>query len=85
MDQLTNFFTNLETTLGIQAPYLKLAFKVTLVIVGFFIVWLVLRQVLAFIEKRMKKVNLIEIQGPLFKIIRKALFYALRIILKSGP
>ncbi len=77
MDQLTTFFANLETTLGIQAPYLKMAFKVTLVIVGFLIVWLVLRQVLAFIEKRMQKVNLIEIQGPLFKIIRKALLYAL--------
>jgi small-conductance mechanosensitive channel len=77
MDQLTAFFTNLETTLGIQAPYLKMAFKVTLVIVGFLIVWLVLRQVLVFIEKRMQKVNLIEIQGPLFKITRRALFYAL--------
>ena len=77
MDQLTTFFASLETTLGIQAPYLKMAFKVTLVIVGFLIVWLILRQVLAFIEKRMQKVNLIEIQGPLFKIIRKALLYAL--------
>ena len=54
MDQLTTFFASLETTLGIQAPYLKMAFKVTLVIVGFLIVWLVLRQVLAFIEKRMQ-------------------------------
>jgi len=73
MDQLTAFFANLETTLGIQAPYLKLAFKVTLVIAGFLIIWLVLRQVLAFIEKRMRKVDLIEIQGPLFKITRRAL------------
>jgi hypothetical protein len=71
MDQLTAFFANLETTLGIQAPYLKLAFKVTLVIAGFLIIWLVLRQVLAFIEKRMQKVDLIEIQGPLFKITRR--------------
>jgi small-conductance mechanosensitive channel len=80
MDQLTTFFAELEATLGIQAPYLKLAFKVTLVIIGFLIVWLVLRQVLAFIEKRMHKVNLIEIQGELFKIIRRALFYALILI-----
>jgi small-conductance mechanosensitive channel len=77
MDQLTSFFADLETTLGIQAPYLKMAFKVTLVIVGFLIVWLVLRQVLAFIERRMQKVNLIEIQGQLFKITRRALLYAL--------
>ena len=54
-----------------------MAFKVTLVLVGFLIVWIVLRQVLAFIEKRMQKVNLIEIQGQLFKITRRALFYAL--------
>ena len=31
MDQLTAFFANPENALGIQAPYLKLAFKVTLV------------------------------------------------------
>jgi len=77
MDQLTAFFANLETSLGIQAPYLKLAFKITLVIVAFLIVWVVLRQVLAFIEKRMQKVNLIEVQTPLFKITRRALLYAL--------
>jgi small-conductance mechanosensitive channel len=80
MDQITAFFANLETTLGIQTPYLKMAFKVTLVIIGFLIAWLILRQVLAFIEKRMQKVNLIEIQGQLFKIIRTALFYALVLI-----
>ena len=42
MDQLTAFFANLENALGIQAPYLKLAFKVTLVIVAFLIVWVLL-------------------------------------------
>ena len=77
MDQITAFFAELETTLGIQTPHLKLAFKITLVIVAFLVVWLVLRQVLAFIEKRMHTVNLVEIQGPLFKIARRALFYAL--------
>ena len=35
---------------------------------------------LAFIEKRMQKVNLIEIQGPLFKITRSALLYALVLV-----
>jgi MscS family membrane protein len=83
MDQITAFFANLETTLGIQAPYLKLAFKVTLVIVGFLIVWLILRQVLVCIEKRMQKVNLIEIQEQLFKIFRKALFLALVLVTGS--
>ena len=77
MNQLTDFFTSLEATLGIQAPYLKMAFKVTLVIVGFLIVWFILRLVLGFIERRMKKINLIEIQDELFKIARRALFYVL--------
>ena len=71
MEQLTTLIANLETTLGIQAPCLKMAFRVTLVIVGFLIVWLVLREILTFIEKRIKKVNLIEIQEQLFKIFRK--------------
>jgi MscS family membrane protein len=80
MNQLTAFFTKLETTLGIQAPYLQMALKVSVAIIAFFIVWFVLRQVLTFFEKRMKKFNLIEIQDPLFKIFRKALFYVLLLI-----
>jgi small-conductance mechanosensitive channel len=77
MDQLNTLFARLETTLGLQGLYLKLAFKVTLTLIVFFIVWLILRQVLSLIEKRMKKINLIEIQIPLFNIMRKALLYAL--------
>ena len=77
MDQLNALFAKLETTLGLQAPYLKMAFKVTLTLIAFFVAWLILRQILSFIEKRMQKINLIEIQEPLFRIFRQALFYAL--------
>jgi len=77
MDQVNALFARLETTFGLQAPQLKIAFKVTLTLIVFFMVWLILRQVLSFIEKRMKKINLIEIQGPLFKIMRKVLLLAL--------
>ncbi|MCK5485574.1 MAG: mechanosensitive ion channel family protein [Desulfobacterales bacterium] len=83
MNQLSALFAKLETTLGIQAPYLTIALKVTLTIVGFLLAWLILRQVLKFIEKRMKKINLIEIQEQLFKIFRKALFYALVLVAGS--
>jgi len=83
MNQLAVFFSDLETKLGIQAPHLQLVFKFSLVVVGFFIVWLVLRQVLVFIEKRMQKVKLIEIQEQLFKIFRKALFLALLLLTGS--
>ena len=83
MNQLSAFFAKLETTLGIQAPYLTIALKITLDIVGFLLAWLILRQVLKFIEKRMRKINLIEIQEQLFKIFRKALFYALVLVAGS--
>jgi MscS family membrane protein len=83
MDQLNPLFTKLETTLGLQGPYLKLAFEVILTLIIFFVAWLILRLVLSFIEKRMEKVNLIEIQIPLFKIMRKALFYALVLLAGS--
>jgi small-conductance mechanosensitive channel len=82
MDQLSAFFANLETTLGIQAPYLKIAFKVALTLISFVVVWLILRQVLKFIEKRMKTFNIIEIQEQLFKIFRNALFLGL--VLAAG-
>jgi hypothetical protein len=77
MDQVNALFAKLETTFGLQAPQLKMAFKVTLTLVAFFVMWLILRQVLSFIEKRMKKINLIEIQGSLFKIMRKVLLLVL--------
>jgi small-conductance mechanosensitive channel len=83
MNQLSALFAKLETTLGIQAPYLTIALRVTLTIVGFLLAWLILRQVLKFIEKRMRKINLIEIQEQLFKIFRKALFYALVLVAGS--
>jgi small-conductance mechanosensitive channel len=60
-----------------------MAFKVALTLIVFLILWLILRQVLSFIEKRMKKINLIEIQGHLFKIFRKALFLALMLVTGS--
>ena len=82
MDQLSAFFANLETTLGIQAPYLKIAFKVALTLISFVVVWLILRQVLKFLEKRMKTFNIIEIQEQLFKIFRNALFLGL--VLTAG-
>jgi small-conductance mechanosensitive channel len=83
MNQLSALFAKLETTLGIQAPYLTIALRVTLTIVGFLLAWLILRQVLKFIEKRMRKINLIEIQEQFFKIFRKALFYALVLVAGS--
>ncbi|MDX1707468.1 MAG: hypothetical protein R3274_02635, partial [Desulfobacterales bacterium] len=77
MEQLNTWFAKLETTFGLEAPYLKIAFKVTLTLVAFLIIWSILRLVLSFIEKRMQKISLIEIQEAIFKIFRKALFYAL--------
>lgn len=77
MNRISTLFTELETTFGLQAPLLKIAFKVALTVIAFFIAWFILRQILSFIEKRIKKNNLIEIQVPLFNIFRKALFYAL--------
>jgi small-conductance mechanosensitive channel len=77
MDQLNALFAKIETTFGLQAPQLKIAFKVTLTLIIFFIVWLILRQILSFIERRIKKINLIEIQESLFRIIRKAVLLAL--------
>ncbi|MGD2188129.1 MAG: mechanosensitive ion channel family protein [Desulfobacterales bacterium] len=83
MDQLSALYAQLEQILGLQAPYLKIALKVTLIIVGFLLVWIILRQVLIFIENRMRTIKLIEIQEQLFKIFRKALFLGLVLIAGS--
>ena len=60
MEQLNTLFAQLETVLGIEAPHLKMAFKITLTLVDFFDVWIKLSHVLSFIEKRIKKINLKE-------------------------
>ncbi|MBT8371084.1 MAG: mechanosensitive ion channel family protein [Deltaproteobacteria bacterium] len=80
MEQINTLFARLETLIGLEAPYLKIAFKVTLTLIAFLVVWFVLRLTLSFVERRMKKISLIEIQEPLFKIFRKALFYALMLL-----
>ena len=65
MEQLNKLFSTLEATIGIEAPYLKTAFKVSLTLVAFVVVWFILRVVLSFIERRIKTINLIEIQEAL--------------------
>ena len=80
MEQLNALTAKLETTIGIEAPYLKMAFKATLALIAFFVAWFILRVVLDFIEKRMQKIKSIDVQEALFKIFRKALLYALILI-----
>ena len=80
MNDLSTLFAKLETLFGLQAPYLKIAFKIALSLIVFLMAWLILRLVLSLIEKRMKNINLINIQGPLFNIMHKALFYALALL-----
>ena len=80
MQQLSAFFDILHALLPTDSPYLLLAYKVTLTIVGFIIAWFILRWLLYFVEKRITRYEFIRINAQIFQIIRKALFLGLLLV-----
>ena len=80
MQRLSAFFNYLQTLLPADSPSLLLAYKVILIVAGFLIVWLILRWLLHFIEKRITKYDFIRINAQIFKVIRRALFLVLLLV-----
>ena len=80
MQRLSAFFDKLHASLPTDSPYLLLAYKVTLIIVGFIIAWFILRWLLHFVEKRITRYEFIRINAQIFQIIRKALFLGLLLV-----
>jgi len=61
MNRLSAFIADLQTRLPEDLPYLVTAYKIILVIAGFFVAWIVLRWLLHFVEKRISKYEFIQI------------------------
>jgi small-conductance mechanosensitive channel len=77
MNRLSTFIAELQTRLPKDPPYLVTAYKIILVIAGFFVAWIILRWLLHFVEKRISKYEFIQINSQVFQLIRRATFLTL--------
>ncbi|MGD1972807.1 MAG: hypothetical protein PVG73_01970, partial [Desulfobacterales bacterium] len=77
MNRWLEFFTELQTRLPDGPPYLVTAYHIILVVAGFLVVWMILRALLHFVEKRISKYEFIQINTQVFKLIRRVTFLAL--------
>jgi len=82
MKNLFSFLDKLSATLGIHATYFHILFKALAVVAGTYLIWFVLKRVLASFEKKTKKTEFIKINIQIFAVIRRALLYGL--VLATG-
>jgi small-conductance mechanosensitive channel len=82
MNNLFSFLDKLSAKLGIHATYFHILFKALAVVAGTYLIWFVLKRVLASFEKKTKKTEFIKINIQIFAVIRRALLYGL--VLATG-
>ena len=80
MNDFLAILDKISKTSGIKAVYLHAAFKALGAIAGTFIIWIILKQILASFEKRTQKNNFLKINIEIFSVVRKTLFYGLILI-----
>jgi small-conductance mechanosensitive channel len=77
MQQLSALINRLHTLLPTDSPLLIIIYKIIIVVIGFYIVWLILRWLLRFVENRLKAFEFIQANSQVFQLIRRGLFLAL--------
>jgi small-conductance mechanosensitive channel len=82
MNNLFSFLDKLSAKLGIHVTYFHILFKALSAVAGAYLIWFILKRILASFEKKTKKTEFIQINIQIFSIIRKALLYGL--VLATG-
>jgi small-conductance mechanosensitive channel len=77
MQQLSALIDRLHVLLPTDSPFLILIYKILIDVIGFFIVWFVLRWLLHFVENRLKAYEFVQANSRIFQLIRKVLFLGL--------
>jgi small-conductance mechanosensitive channel len=77
MKQLSALIDRLHSVLPTDSPFLIIIYKIIIVVVGFFMVWFILRWLLRFVENRLKNFEFIQANSQVFQLIRRVLFLAL--------
>jgi small-conductance mechanosensitive channel len=82
MNNLFSFLDKLSAKLGIHATYFHVLFKALAAVAGAYLIWFVLKRILAYFEKKTKKTEFMKTNIQIFSVIRKALLYGL--VLATG-
>ena len=80
---MTAFYEKLVALLPADSPRLLVVYKVAIAIAGFFIIWIILRWLLHFVERLLKKFEFIQANSQVFQIIRRVLLLALLLVVGS--
>ena len=80
MQRLISLYENLVAMLPADSPQLLMVYKVAIAVVGFFIVWIILRWLLHFVEKRLKKFEFAQVNAQVFQIIRRVLLIVMLLV-----
>ena len=83
MQNISALYERLIALLPADSPRLLMLYKVAIAIAGFFIVWIILRWLLHFVERRLKKYEFVQENSQVFQIIRRVLFIALLLLVGS--
>lgn len=80
MGKLKTLWDQMITTIGGNIPFFQVTYKVIFVIVGAFILWLIIKLVLWFVEKKALKYRFIKINPELYPLTRKVSRYVLLLL-----
>jgi small-conductance mechanosensitive channel len=80
MESISVLFDNLIALLPGDSPGLLAAYKVFIAVAGCLFIWIILRWLLYFVERRFKQSEFVQSNHRVFQIIRRVLFLALLLV-----
>jgi small-conductance mechanosensitive channel len=83
MDSIPALFNRLIAHLPGDSAGLIILYKVVIAVAGFLVIWIILRWLLYFVERRFKNSEFVQSNSKVFQIIRKVLFLALLLVVGS--
>jgi small-conductance mechanosensitive channel len=81
MQNISTLYDELIALLPADSPpYLLLIYKVAIAVAGFIVIWIILRWLLHFVERRLKKYEFVQENSRVFQLIRRVSFLALLLV-----
>jgi len=83
MESLSSHFDRLIALLPGNSPALLIVYKVIIAVACFLLLWLILRWLLFFVERRFKQSEFVQSNPEVFQIIRRLVFLGLLLVVGS--
>jgi hypothetical protein len=80
MQNISALYDKLIALLPTDSPLLLILYKIVIAVAGFFILWIILRWLLHFVEKRLKKYEFVQANSQVFQVIRRVLLLAMLLV-----